>query len=170
MLVLHQRIGEWLGVRAPNTDQQMLELVERQIPTSSINRLLALGLTRTEIDSLVIPLRTLQRRRERREPDRRRNAGANRPRYVRLIWNFAHQPTSQRRGKVESYILHSVHVWCCCSSALRRCCTPRAAPSARPSNQASSIGQCATAHFCRTASIRTKRVSTRCSITCTGSA
>jgi len=67
MSVLHQQIGEWLGVRAPRTEQQMLALIERQLPTSSINRVLALGLTRSEIDSLVIPLRTLQHRRSRRE-------------------------------------------------------------------------------------------------------
>ena len=67
MSVLHQQIGEWLGVRAPRTEQQVLELIERQLPTSSINRLLALGLTRSEVDSLVIPLRTLQHRRSRRE-------------------------------------------------------------------------------------------------------
>jgi Trp operon repressor len=36
----------------------MLRIVEEQLPTSSINRLLALGLTRQEIDALVIPLRT----------------------------------------------------------------------------------------------------------------
>ena len=67
MSVLHQQIGEWLGVRPPKTEQQVLELIERQLPTSSINRLLALGLTRTEVDSLVIPLRTLQHRRSRHE-------------------------------------------------------------------------------------------------------
>ena len=67
MSVLHQQIGEWLGVRAPHTEQQVLELIERQLPTSSINRVLALGLTRSEVDSLVIPLRTLQHRRSRRE-------------------------------------------------------------------------------------------------------
>ena len=67
MSVLHQQIGEWLGVRAPRTEQQVLELIERQLPTSSINRLLGLGLTRSEVDSLVIPLRTLQHRRSRRE-------------------------------------------------------------------------------------------------------
>ena len=67
MSVLHQQVGEWLGVRAPRTEQQMLELIERQLPTSSINRVLALGLTRSEVDSLVIPLRTLQHRRSRRE-------------------------------------------------------------------------------------------------------
>ncbi len=67
MSVLHQQIGEWLGVRTPRSEQQVLELIERQLPTSSINRVLALGLTRTEVDSLVIPLRTLQHRRSRRE-------------------------------------------------------------------------------------------------------
>jgi len=67
MSVLHQQIGEWLGVPVPKTDQQMLEMVERQLPTSAINRLVALGITRPEIDSLVIPLRTLQHRRSRRE-------------------------------------------------------------------------------------------------------
>jgi putative toxin-antitoxin system antitoxin component (TIGR02293 family) len=45
----------------------MLRIVEEQLPTSSINRLLALGLTRQEIDALVIPLRTLQHRRSKRE-------------------------------------------------------------------------------------------------------
>jgi len=54
-------------VRAPETEQQVLELIERRLPPSSINRLLALGLTRSEVDGLVIPLRTLQHRRSRRE-------------------------------------------------------------------------------------------------------
>ncbi len=67
MSVLHQQIGEWLGVPVPKTDQQMLEMVEHQLPASAINRLVALGITRPEIDTLVIPLRTLQHRRSRRE-------------------------------------------------------------------------------------------------------
>jgi putative toxin-antitoxin system antitoxin component (TIGR02293 family) len=67
MSVLHRQIGEWLGVPVPKTDQQMLDIVERQLPTSAINRLVALGITRPEIDSLVIPLRTLQHRRSGRE-------------------------------------------------------------------------------------------------------
>jgi len=64
---LHQRIGEWLGVTPPQSEQELLGIVERQLPTSSINRLLTLGITRTEVDALVIPLRTLQHRRSRRE-------------------------------------------------------------------------------------------------------
>jgi putative toxin-antitoxin system antitoxin component (TIGR02293 family) len=67
MVSLHQQIGEWLGVAAPRTDQQMLDIVEGRLPTSSIKRLLALGITRSEIDQQVIPLRTLQHRRSRRE-------------------------------------------------------------------------------------------------------
>jgi len=67
MSALHQQIGEWLGVRPPATEQDLLEMVERQLPASSIHRLLALGITRAEVDALVIPLRTLQHRRSRRE-------------------------------------------------------------------------------------------------------
>ncbi len=67
MASLHQQIGDWLGVPVPKTDQQMLEMVEGQLPTSSVKRLLALGITRSEIDAVVIPLRTLQHRRSRRE-------------------------------------------------------------------------------------------------------
>ncbi len=67
MSVLHQQIGAWLGIPIPKTDQQVLEIVERQLATSAIHRLVALGITRGEIDALVIPLRTLQHRRSRRE-------------------------------------------------------------------------------------------------------
>lgn len=45
----------------------MLQIVEQQLPTSAINRLLTLGLTHQEINTLVIPLRTLQHRRSKRE-------------------------------------------------------------------------------------------------------
>lgn len=67
MATLHQQIGQWLGVAAPKTDQQILDIVEGQLPASSIRRLVALGITRAEIDQQVIPLRTLQHRRSRRE-------------------------------------------------------------------------------------------------------
>jgi len=67
MSVLHQHVGAWLGVRQPRTEQELLDIVEQQLPTSSIKRLLALGVTRAEVDSLVIPSRTLQHRRSRRE-------------------------------------------------------------------------------------------------------
>jgi putative toxin-antitoxin system antitoxin component (TIGR02293 family) len=64
---LHHQIGEWLGIAPPQTEQQLLEIIERRLPVSSINRLLALGITRSEVDASVIPLRTLQHRRSRRE-------------------------------------------------------------------------------------------------------
>lgn len=67
MSVLHQHVGAWLGVRQPRTEQELLEIIEQQLPTSSIKRLLGLGITRPEVDSVVIPLRTLQHRRSRRE-------------------------------------------------------------------------------------------------------
>ena len=67
MSVLHQQISGWLGIPALKTDQQLLDVVEHRLPASSIHRLLALGITRPEIDALVIPLRTLQHRRSRRE-------------------------------------------------------------------------------------------------------
>ncbi len=63
----HHQIAEWLGVRPAGTEGQMLQIVEQQLPTSAINRLLTLGLTHQEINTLVIPLRTLQHRRSKRE-------------------------------------------------------------------------------------------------------
>jgi putative toxin-antitoxin system antitoxin component (TIGR02293 family) len=67
MSLLPQQITDWLGVRPVRTERQVLQIVEQQLPTSAINKLLALGLTRQEIDALVIPLRTLQHRRSKRE-------------------------------------------------------------------------------------------------------
>ena len=63
----HQQISEWLGVRPSQTEQDLVNLAERQLPVSAISRLLTLGLTRAEVDHLVIPSRTLQHRRSRRE-------------------------------------------------------------------------------------------------------
>lgn len=67
MSTLHQQIGDWLGIPPPKTEQHILEVVEQQLPTSAIKRLIALGLTRGEVDALVIPARTLQHRRSRHE-------------------------------------------------------------------------------------------------------
>jgi|HubBroStandDraft_1064217.scaffolds.fasta_scaffold189686_3 putative toxin-antitoxin system antitoxin component (TIGR02293 family) len=61
------QIGQWLGVGPPQTEQELLDIVEHQLPASSIKRLLALGITRAEVDAIVIPLRTLQHRRSRRQ-------------------------------------------------------------------------------------------------------
>jgi len=67
MSLLHQQIANWLGVQPVSDEGQVLQIVEQQLPTSAIKRLLALGLTRQEIDALIIPLRTLQHRRSKRE-------------------------------------------------------------------------------------------------------
>src|SRR5271163_4018790 len=67
MSTAHHQIGSWLGITSAITEAEVLQLVERRLPTSAINRLLALGLTRPEIDATVIALRTLQHRRSRHE-------------------------------------------------------------------------------------------------------
>src|SRR5258708_11848623 len=67
MSSVHEQIGEWLGIAPPQTEQELLELIENRLPPSSVKRLLGLGITRAEVDTLVIPLRTLQHRRSRRE-------------------------------------------------------------------------------------------------------
>ena len=67
MSTLHQHVSAWLGIRQPKAERELLDLVEQQLPASSINRLMSLGITRAEVDSVVIPSRTLQHRRSRRE-------------------------------------------------------------------------------------------------------
>jgi putative toxin-antitoxin system antitoxin component (TIGR02293 family) len=61
------QIGDWLGLQPPATEGEILRIVEGRIPLSVIKRLAALGLERAEIDTVVIPSRTLQHRRSRRE-------------------------------------------------------------------------------------------------------
>ena len=61
------QIGDWLGVPPPATETEILRIVEGRLAPSIINRLVGLGLERSEIDAIIIPLRTLQHRRSRRE-------------------------------------------------------------------------------------------------------
>ncbi len=63
----HRQIGSWLGVESPATETEILRIVEERFAPSVIKRLVALGLERSEIDDAVIPSRTLQHRRARRE-------------------------------------------------------------------------------------------------------
>jgi putative toxin-antitoxin system antitoxin component (TIGR02293 family) len=63
----HRQIGDWLGVESPATETEMLRIVEGRLAPSVIKRLMTLGLERSEIDEAVIPSRTLQHRRSRRE-------------------------------------------------------------------------------------------------------
>lgn len=61
------QIGDWLGLEPPATEGEILRLVEGRLTSSVIKRLASLGLERSEIDLVVIPSRTLQHRRSRRE-------------------------------------------------------------------------------------------------------
>jgi putative toxin-antitoxin system antitoxin component (TIGR02293 family) len=61
------RMVEWLGVKSAASEQEILRIVEGRLGASVIKRLLGLGLARAEIDAAVIPSRTLQHRRSRRE-------------------------------------------------------------------------------------------------------
>ncbi len=67
MNAANAQIGDWLGVESPATEGEILRIVEGQLAPSVIKRLSALGLERSEIDAVVIPTRTLQHRRSRRE-------------------------------------------------------------------------------------------------------
>src|SRR5580700_1874177 len=67
MIMTNLQMGEWLGLQPPATEAEMLRLVEGKLAPAVINRLISLGLQRSEIDAAIIPLRTLQHRRSRRE-------------------------------------------------------------------------------------------------------
>ena len=67
MNAVNTQIGEWLGVQTPATEAEILRIVEGQLAPAVIKRLISLGLERGEIDAIIIPQRTLQHRRSRRE-------------------------------------------------------------------------------------------------------
>src|ERR1035441_1296283 len=67
MNVTNVQMGDWLGQRAPATETEVLRIVEGKLAPTVIKRLISLGLQRSEIDAAIIPLRTLQHRRSRRE-------------------------------------------------------------------------------------------------------
>jgi putative toxin-antitoxin system antitoxin component (TIGR02293 family) len=67
MNAANTQIGDWLGLQAPSTEGEILRIVEGRLAPSIIKRLVALGLERSEIDAVIIPTRTLQHRRSRRE-------------------------------------------------------------------------------------------------------
>ena len=67
MSAAHAQIGVWLGVQPAATEADLLSIVENRLAPGVINRLLTLGFDRSEIDEVVIPSRTLQHRRSRRE-------------------------------------------------------------------------------------------------------
>jgi len=67
MNITNAQIGDWLGLEPPATEGEILRIVEGRLSPSVIKRLAALGLERSEIDAVVVPARTLQHRRSRRE-------------------------------------------------------------------------------------------------------
>lgn len=67
MNATNAQIGDWLGSASPATEGDILRIVEGRLAPSVIKRLSTLGLERPEIDAVVIPSRTLQHRRSRRE-------------------------------------------------------------------------------------------------------
>src|SRR5215831_8594686 len=67
MTAANTHIGDWLGLHPLATEDDILRIVEGRLAPSVIKRLAALGLERSEIDAIVIPSRTLQHRRSRRE-------------------------------------------------------------------------------------------------------
>ena len=67
MSTANTHIGDWLGLHPLATEDDILRIVEGRLAPSVIKRLAALGLERSEIDAVVIPSRTLQHRRSRRE-------------------------------------------------------------------------------------------------------
>ena len=67
MNAANAQIGDWLGLQSPATEGEILRIVEGRLSPSVIKRLSTLGLERSEIDEVVIPSRTLQHRRSRRE-------------------------------------------------------------------------------------------------------
>lgn len=67
MNAANTQIGDWLGLQPPVTEGEILRIVEGRLAPSIIKRLVALGLERSEIDAIIIPQRTLQHRRSRRE-------------------------------------------------------------------------------------------------------
>lgn len=67
MNAANAQIGDWLGLESPATEGDILRIVEGRLAPSVIKRLNTLGLERSEIDAVVIPSRTLQHRRSRRE-------------------------------------------------------------------------------------------------------
>jgi len=58
---------DWLEIEAASSNADMLPIMERRFPTSVIDSLLGLGFERIEVHSVVLPARTLQHRRSRKE-------------------------------------------------------------------------------------------------------
>jgi putative toxin-antitoxin system antitoxin component (TIGR02293 family) len=58
---------DWVGLENFGNQAEVLAMVERRFEPAIIDRLLGLGFTRAELHSVVLPARTLQHRRSRKE-------------------------------------------------------------------------------------------------------
>ena len=58
---------DWLSLENGGDQAEVLAMVERRFEPSIIDRLLGLGFERAEVHSIVLPARTLQHRRSRKE-------------------------------------------------------------------------------------------------------
>jgi len=58
---------DWIELEKSTGGAEVLAMVERRFPPSIIDALLALGFERGEVHSIVLPARTLQHRRSRKE-------------------------------------------------------------------------------------------------------
>ena len=67
MYAASAQIGDWLGVDPPMTEAAVLGIIEQQLDPLVIQRLLDMGLSREEVNAVIIPARTLQHRRSRNE-------------------------------------------------------------------------------------------------------
>jgi putative toxin-antitoxin system antitoxin component (TIGR02293 family) len=54
------RLGDWLGLQAPATENEILHIVEGNLAPAVIKRLILPGLRRSEIDALIIPVRVIR--------------------------------------------------------------------------------------------------------------
>jgi uncharacterized protein (DUF2384 family) len=64
---LNEYLEDWLGTQV-ESEQKVLHLVEKGLPTEVVNRLIERGLTRSEVFDVIIPLRTWKHRKSRRQP------------------------------------------------------------------------------------------------------
>lgn len=62
-----KRVQEMLGVTRVRSDQDLATLVEARLPTSAVDGLRRSGLSDEEINTLVVPRRTLTHRRAKRQ-------------------------------------------------------------------------------------------------------
>ncbi len=67
MVPLLQETADWLGATV-NSDAEAEQRVQAGLPAATVQRFLDKGLTRSEVFSLVLPLRTWMHRKNRRQP------------------------------------------------------------------------------------------------------